>query len=589
MSNRYEDALSSAASASRRRAADRESGRANAPSLEDPASRGEAKGRIDLSRAESIAGLAPGTRLFEYEITGAIGRGGFGVVYDALDQVLGRAVAIKEYLPSSMALRTDAGRVTLRSRHYAEAFGAGLSSFINEARLLAQFDHPSLVKVFRFWEANGTAYMVMPRYEGLTVKQYLQRQAGPVSPEWLQALIFPLMDALEVLHRARVFHRDIAPDNIMLLEGGRPLLLDFGAARQRIGEVTQALTVIVKPGYAPIEQYAEDAALEQGAWTDIYALSAVMYYAITRIVPPPSVSRLVNDSLRSLEQLAPEGYPARFLTAVDGGLRVRPEARPQSIPEFRTLLAQAVRKTGKRAGKVSASDIRTLARRSWWVPMAGIALVVAALAAWNGARRDAHLAPEGASLPQLEQSGSDEPPAQLPPQRRPFDPLAAFDEVVAQQAEGFGLVASVDTPTVMIDRDRISLRFRAERDGYLYLLLLDTEGKLFLLFPNGIDGANHYQARQEARLPRTGWSMVATAPAGTNRVLAILSETPRNFGPAGLDASGEFREIPLAEAARLYTSHRAAWPFLAGEPVCASASCEGAYAAALLTIEALPH
>jgi serine/threonine protein kinase len=135
-----------------------------------------------------------------------------------------------------------------------------------------------------------------------------------------------------------VFHRDIAPDNILILKDGRPLLLDFGAARQRIGEMTHGMTVIVKPGFAPIEQYAGDASTRQGAWTDIYALSAVMYYAITGKVPPPSVSRVVEDTMEPLAQLRPAGFSISFLEALDRGLRVDHKQRPQSIAEFRASL-----------------------------------------------------------------------------------------------------------------------------------------------------------------------------------------------------------------------------------------------------------
>ena len=143
------------------------------------------------------------------------------------------------------------------------------------------------------------------------------------------------MDALEVMHAAQVFHRDIAPDNIMLLEGGRPLLLDFGAARRVITDMTQALTVILKPGYAPVEQYAEMPEMKQGAWTDIYALSAVIFFAIMGKTPPPSVGRIMNDSMVPLAQQAAGRYSDAFLRGVDRGLAVKPAQRPQTIAELR--------------------------------------------------------------------------------------------------------------------------------------------------------------------------------------------------------------------------------------------------------------
>src|SRR5262249_37748174 len=147
--------------------------------------------------------------------------------------------------------------VVPHSEKVADTFALGLRSFINEAQLLASFDHPSLVKVYRFWEDNGTAYMVMPYYQGVTLKRALEALPAPPEEAWLQRQLGALLDALEVMHQAHCYHRDIAPDNILLLDDGRPLLLDFGAARRVIGDATQALTAFLKPGYAPVEQYAE--------------------------------------------------------------------------------------------------------------------------------------------------------------------------------------------------------------------------------------------------------------------------------------------------------------------------------------------
>lgn len=285
--------------------------------------------------------LPIGTRLAEFELIGLVGAGGFGIVYLAQDHSLGRRVALKEYMPAALATRGSGIRVTLRSERNAETFEAGRRSFVNEARLLAQFDHPALVKVYRFWEDNGTAYMVMPYYEGVTLKRALQDMAEPPDETWLRRLLGPLLDALEVMHAAQVYHRDIAPDNIMLLAGGRPLLLDFGAARHVISDMTQALTVILKPGYAPVEQYAEMPELKQGAWTDIYALAAVVYLAIVGRTPPPAVGRLMNDTLKPLAEQAAGRYSDGFLRAIDRALAVRPNDRPQSIAEFRDLLQLA--------------------------------------------------------------------------------------------------------------------------------------------------------------------------------------------------------------------------------------------------------
>ncbi|SKD01165.1 hypothetical protein SAMN05445504_8308 [Burkholderia sp. CF099] len=293
--------------------------------------------------AESHHALSVGTRVAEFEIKGLIGEGGFGIVYLAHDTQLGRNVALKEYMPSSLASRGSNAEVTVRSERHKETFLAGLKSFVNEARLLAQFDHHSLVKVYRFWEANSTAYMVMPYYEGVTLRDALRATNGPPDEAWLRALLTSLVSALDVMHRAQCYHRDIAPDNILLLkDSGRPLLLDFGAARRVIGDMTQALTVILKPGYAPVEQYAEIPSLKQGPWTDIYALAAVVYFAIVGKTPPPSVGRMMSDSYVPLETQASGRYSPAFLRAIDHALAVRPEERPQSVQVFATELGLAL-------------------------------------------------------------------------------------------------------------------------------------------------------------------------------------------------------------------------------------------------------
>ena len=278
------------------------------------------------------------TRLRDYELTSLVGEGGFGIVYSAWDHSLQRRVAIKEYMPASIAARvTGSSAIVVKSERHAETFRAGLKSFVNEARLLARFDHPSLVKVYRFWEEHGTAYMVMPFYEGPTLKAALEALGRAPSEAELRDWLRPLLDALAVIHAAQCYHRDIAPDNILLTPTG-PLLLDFGAARRVIGDMTHALTVMLKPGYAPIEQYGDVATMAQGAWTDLYALACVVYFAITGKTPMSSVERLMDDRLERLSVLAAGRYSSAFLAAVDAALAVRPADRPQSGREFRALL-----------------------------------------------------------------------------------------------------------------------------------------------------------------------------------------------------------------------------------------------------------
>jgi serine/threonine protein kinase len=295
--------------------------------------------------SDSVNGLPAGCQLHEFKIEQVIGEGGFGIVYLAQDTQLHRTVAVKEYVPHALATRAFDNSLALRSERHRETFQLGLSSFVNEARLLASFDHPSLVKVYRFWEQNGTAYMAMPYYRGPTLKVLLQN--APCAPDeaWLKKFLHPLLDALQVIHNSHCYHRDIAPDNILLLGSGtdyKPLLLDFGAARRVIQGATQNLTVILKPGYAPVEQYAEVASMKQGPWTDIYALCAVLYAAITGQAPLPSVGRLIKDEMTPVSQQVKDQYSAAFLLAIDHGLAVRPEDRTQNVAALRaSLLGEA--------------------------------------------------------------------------------------------------------------------------------------------------------------------------------------------------------------------------------------------------------
>lgn len=304
--------------------------------------------QIQVQTVPSHDALPPGTRLGEYEIERVLGEGGFGIVYLATDHGLERHVAIKEYLPAALASRGKGTVVTLRAESHAETFALGLRSFVNEARLLARFDHPSLVRVYRFWEANHTAYMVMPYYEGRTLAATREAMGGPPDEAWLRRLLDGLCGALAELHASSCYHRDIAPDNILILADGRPVLLDFGAARRVIGDRTQTLTAILKPAYAPIEQYAEVGHLQQGPWTDLYALAAVVYYCIAGRSPTPSTVRAVDDQLRPLSSVIAElrgkhpdlHYSDEFVRAIEWALAVRPSDRPQTVADFLRALGE---------------------------------------------------------------------------------------------------------------------------------------------------------------------------------------------------------------------------------------------------------
>jgi len=300
----------------------------------------------DSARASAAAAtldaanaLPIGHRLHEFEVRGVIGVGGFGIVYRAFDHTLEREVAIKEYMPSALAGRSGKYQVSLLSAAHGETFAIGLTSFVNEAKLLARFDHPSLVKVHRFWEDNGTAYMVMPLYRGVTLRAWRQHSDACPDGTWLMRLLDPLLGALEVLHREGVYHRDIAPDNIIVAEGAAPVLLDFGAARRVISDRSQTLTAILKPSYAPLEQYAESTGMRQGPWTDFYALGATLHFLITGKAPMPATARAISDDQPLLAGSGQGGVPDLLLQVCDWMLAARAPDRPQNVAEVRAALA----------------------------------------------------------------------------------------------------------------------------------------------------------------------------------------------------------------------------------------------------------
>ena len=361
-----------------------------------------------VPRREQGTDLKRGHALQEFVVEKVLGVGGSSIVYMAQDTKLGRRVAVKEYLPGTIAVRVPSGEVVPRLPRFAEAYEKGLQSFINEARLLGSFDHPSLVKVYRFWTDNGTAYMAMPYYDGITLKKWMTDLGAQPSERWLRQLAESLMQALAVLHDNGCVHRDVAPDNILMLydkAGGnyleqmpRPVLLDFGAARRVQAEATQNLTALLKSGYSPAEQYGNDDALRQGPWTDVYALCAVLYAAAIGKVPNAAIARVVRDDLVPARVAGRGRLSAVFLAAIDAGLAVRPEHRPQSMPALLAVFNRA-EPAPSLAPAVAAVDLSlepaapvNRQRKLPWVPWAwgllgGAVLAVALLAAVWAVRR----------------------------------------------------------------------------------------------------------------------------------------------------------------------------------------------------------
>lgn len=306
--------------------------------------------------------LRPGTVLAgKYLVGRGLGHGGFGTTYIARDQVLGIKLAIKEYLPQDCASRAPGSNMVVPfSGDGAKRFADGLESFLQEARTLARFDgSPNIVGVRDFFTENGTAYLVMNYLEGITLKQYLVRSGGkPVPFEKMLGILLPVMDALRTVHAAGLLHRDVSPDNIFLTTSGQVTLIDFGAARQSMNlnvqnVQQQSVSVILKPGYAPEEQYRSHG--RQGPWTDIYALGATMYRTLTGRIPPEALDRLENDTLVPPSKLGIR-IPAYAEAAILRAMAVHAENRFQTVDEFRTALLKGAQQPARPVRDQSAQE-----------------------------------------------------------------------------------------------------------------------------------------------------------------------------------------------------------------------------------------
>jgi serine/threonine protein kinase len=575
--------------------------------------------------------LPIGQTVQEYVIEGLVGEGGFGIVYLARDTQLDRVVALKEYMPSALAMRGINGHVTLRSQAELGTFELGRRSFVNEAQLLAAFDQPSLVKVYRFWEQNGTAYMVMPYYEGPTLRQWVKKNGAP--PEaWLRGMLLPLMDALETMHTQRCYHRDIAPDNILLLKSGtdipRPLLLDFGAARRVIGDNSQILTVILKPGYAPIEQYSQSASMKQGPWTDIYALCAVLYAAISGKAPEASAARIVTDEMPPAVQIGQGRYTHAFLNVIDQGLAVRPDQRPQSMAALKLLFEAATLNMATPAPiHTPPTAAPPLPERQWpvtapealhtepepyfgqrpmpqaslrppespadgssylaWIGSAVVTSVfIGSLAVW--------LLPTSKPKPlKIESSTATapDPRAEAPSQPStalPFAPVAVLQDLVAHANPALQVQARAERVNLSIGRDRMSFRVKASEAGYVYVYLSGTDKSRFhLLFPNSLDQNNRITADQEMLLPRRNWRVNAGGPAGTNHLAVLVSKVPRDFSQLPfLPKTEDIPELDWARFEPMWLTRNPAEPPLSGKARCTDSAqpCDSSYGATLIEI-----
>jgi serine/threonine protein kinase len=295
--------------------------------------------------------LAPRTVLRQQYLIGrALGHGGFGITYLAWDIGLQARLAVKEYMPSGVAGRsTPSTLVHAFSERMQEEYEWGLERFLEEARVLKKFStHPNIVSVDTIFKDNGTAYMVMEYLEGMTFEEFLARRGGKITFETGLRIMAPIMDALASVHAEGILHRDISPDNIHLAKTGKVKLMDFGAARNALSQKSRNLSVILKEGYAPEEQYRSSGI--QGPWTDVYGTAATLYHSITGRIPPPSLDRAAEDRMESPSQLGVALSPAAE-SALMRALSVRASDRFQSMEDFKAAL------TGEAPARTAAAPV----------------------------------------------------------------------------------------------------------------------------------------------------------------------------------------------------------------------------------------
>ena len=329
--------------------------------------------------------LPPGSKLDEYRVVRILGAGGFGVTYLAEHIRAGNRVAIKEYLPNELAVREGA-TVHPKSSADREGFEWGLARFLEEARTLARFEHRNVVRVQRYFEANNTAYLVMDYEDGASLDALL-KEHGKLTEEQLRRVILPIANGLQAVHAAGFLHRDIKPNNVYVRYSDEsPVLLDFGAARHALGRHSRSLTGVITAGYSPAEQYESDG--NQGPWTDIYALSALCYKAITGQIPVDALDRQREvlrhrraDPLPRLADDPPLGYNPSFVEAVDWGLRLSEPDRPQTLIGWIEALNDTKKRRGEApvAGPVRSTPLvapSSTPLRRRWVALGGGALVV---------------------------------------------------------------------------------------------------------------------------------------------------------------------------------------------------------------------
>ena len=299
---------------------------------------------VEKNIEEGNNSLVIGSMLEEFEILSVLGAGGFGITYKVRDTNLNKLMVIKEYMPSQFASRDNKSVVTCISTNIDD-FEWGMNRFMEEAKVLSEFEHPNVVKARRLFKANNTAYFVMDYYEGETLEDYIKSNQNHIfTQDEILSVIMPIIEGLKVVHNQGFLHRDIAPDNIFLCIKKAPILIDFGASRHALGTKSQNISTIVKHGYSPPEQYTSKS--KQDETTDLYAISAVIYEMITGDRPPESTHRqteVFDDNKDPIEDIVTkykDRFKVSFLETISQGLKIRQKDRIQTIEEFQKGLVK---------------------------------------------------------------------------------------------------------------------------------------------------------------------------------------------------------------------------------------------------------
>lgn len=326
-------------------------------------------GFVDGTPPRELYHLHPGEILHGRYIVGTVvGYGGFGVIYRVWDAQMEQVAAIKEYFPSGLVNRTPGRKEVIvyagKSQGY---FAAGLERYLLEARNMAAFSHPNIVSVYDFFEENNTAYIVMELLEGISLKTYLSQNGGKISCEEMLEIMMPIMEALENMHQHQIIHRDVSPDNIFLCTGQRIKLIDFGAARFADSRKEETRSIVLKPGYAPPEQYRGKS--RQGSFTDVYAVGACMYRAVTGVMPEESLSRMMEDNMQEPREREPE-IPERLNAIIMKAMALSPEDRFQTMREMMEAIE------GKRSVVPPEEEIKRRKHRRRLLFAAGLVLVL---------------------------------------------------------------------------------------------------------------------------------------------------------------------------------------------------------------------